>query len=140
MTRDEILAGAVNAWGTRSQVNMAIEECGELIVVLSHRIRGRATDLDVAGEIADVRIMLDQLALIIGKDLVTQAEEAKLDRLEERVRAATPTTFDLKKLAEALSRDASGVYAEGYDGEGGGGDGGDGGGDGDDGREGGGGS
>jgi len=92
VTREEILTGAVNAWGTRAQVNMAIEECGELIVVLMHRLRGRVTDPNVAEEIADVRIMLDQLTLIIGKELVDEAEERKLRRLEERVKAASPFT------------------------------------------------
>ena len=116
MTREEILVGAVNAWGTRAQVAMAIEECAELTVALSHRLRGRCDDVKVAEEIADVRIMLDQLALIIGKQLVTEAEERKLARLEYRVRSAAPVvTFDpsiREELAEALAHDASGVYEE----------------------------
>jgi NTP pyrophosphatase (non-canonical NTP hydrolase) len=105
MTRDEILASAINAWGTRSQVNMAIEECGELIVALCHRLRGRCDDNYVAEEIADVQIMLDQLALIVGKDLVRNFEEQKLERLALRVRASAAPVVDRAKFAEALHRE-----------------------------------
>jgi NTP pyrophosphatase (non-canonical NTP hydrolase) len=105
MTRDEILASAINAWGTRSQVNMAIEECGELIVALCHRLRGRCDDNYVAEEIADVQIMLDQLSLIVGKDLVRNFEEQKLERLALRVRASAEPALDHGKFVEALYRE-----------------------------------
>jgi NTP pyrophosphatase (non-canonical NTP hydrolase) len=105
MTREEILAGAVNAWGSRAQVMMTIEECAELTVALSHRLRDRCDDAKVAEEIADVRIMLDQLALMIGKDLVAEAEERKLRRLEQRVREAAA-----ERALPTDRQHASGVY------------------------------
>jgi NTP pyrophosphatase (non-canonical NTP hydrolase) len=101
---------------------MAIEECGELIVSLSHFKRGRSDLKSLAEEIADVTIMLDQLKLIVGADIIADAIERKFVRLEERVRNASPTLrelypeIDQAKLAEALNRDASGVY-DGGDGD-----------------------
>jgi len=122
VTRESVLAGAIGAWGVRSQVDMAIEECGELIVSLSHFKRGRSDLKSLAEEIADVTIMLDQLKLIVGADIIADAIERKFVRLEERVRNASPTLrelypeIDQAKLAEALNRDASGVY-DGGDGD-----------------------
>ncbi|MFX0204402.1 MAG: hypothetical protein ACFFDT_00325 [Candidatus Hodarchaeota archaeon] len=56
---------AIELWGADLQINMVFEEIGELTTVLSRYIRGRATKEDVASEIADVRIMLKQLDLLL---------------------------------------------------------------------------
>jgi NTP pyrophosphatase (non-canonical NTP hydrolase) len=78
---------ALATYGTDSQLAMVIEECAELIVALTHYGRGRASLTDIADELADVTIVLAQLAILLqtnGVD-VNAATDAKLDRLEQRL-------------------------------------------------------
>lgn len=77
---------ALDIWGPQLQIDVAIEECAELIVVLQQYRRVRRTDIDVAEEIADVTIMCQQLRLIYGPERVDRAVAAKLQRLEERLK------------------------------------------------------
>lgn len=83
--RETILRAAVAKYGKGPQRDKAIEELSELIRALA-----RADDREnLAEEMADVRIMLDQLELIFGNhELVRQYEVRKLKRLDERVGAA----------------------------------------------------
>lgn len=80
--RDErTFAAAVDAWGIDAQADMAEEECAELIVAsidYERRVIGRAELVD---ELADVRIMHEQLAIFIGEAVVASAvEEARENR------------------------------------------------------------
>ena len=78
---------AILKWGKRSQIDMAIEESGELIVALSKRFRNHngSTIDDIIGEIADVEIMLEQMKLIFpsGKFGVFTFEIFKRRKLEK---------------------------------------------------------
>ena len=56
---------AVKQWGADFQIGMVAEEVGELLSALSKFKRGRIRPMDLASEIADVRIMLDQVAHIV---------------------------------------------------------------------------
>ena len=61
---------AIMKWGKEPQINMAIEECAELITALSKRNRcsnGSTID-DIIGEMVDVEIMIEQLKLIYKND------------------------------------------------------------------------
>ena len=82
--REMILRAAVEHYGRWPQRDKAIEELSELIRALA-----RSDDPEnIAEEMADVRIMLDQLELIFGNhDRVKQYEYQKLMRLNERVKA-----------------------------------------------------
>jgi NTP pyrophosphatase (non-canonical NTP hydrolase) len=62
-----------------------VEECAELIVAVRHMQRGRNTVNQLADEIADVQIMLDQAALLVGPAIVEKHRKAKLERLERRI-------------------------------------------------------
>jgi NTP pyrophosphatase (non-canonical NTP hydrolase) len=86
MQEAEIYKKAIEKWGVRSQVEMAIEECAELIVVIRQTQRDRATARDIAQEVADVEIMCGQLRKIIGDDVVAQCKKEKLNRLESRIK------------------------------------------------------
>lgn len=66
MQTEEIIRTAELTFGAESQKAMAIEECAELINALSKEKRGRVSDEDVITEIADVMIMCEQLAEILG--------------------------------------------------------------------------
>lgn len=87
--REKILTAAIAHYGRSTQWSKAIEELSELIRALA-----RADDAEnVAEEMADVRIMLDQLELILGNhNKVRGYEYAKLQRLNLRLKAATEVT------------------------------------------------
>lgn len=82
--RKGILEKAVTRYGRGPQRDKAIEELSELIRALA-----RCDDKEnIAEEMADVRIMLDQLEIIFDNhDRVRQIEYEKLTRLNERVQA-----------------------------------------------------
>ena len=89
MNRQELLQAAVEKWGIQSQVMMAIEEMGELLQAISkvHR-NGNNSIYNLLEEIADVRIMMDQLVLIFEPSTtmkVSLEEEIKLQRLAFRL-------------------------------------------------------
>lgn len=81
---------AVDEWGVGAQVDMAIEELAETIVVLRHVDRGKADVDDVVDELADVRIMYEQLARYFGRDGVERRVVEKMDRLRERLPEPEP--------------------------------------------------
>ena len=83
--REKILRAAIDRYGRGAQRDKAIEELSELIRALA-----RADDAEnVAEEMADVRIMLDQLEIIFGNgQKVARYEVMKLRRLDARVHAA----------------------------------------------------
>ena len=80
--KDDILQQAIHTYGVEAQVDQAIEECGELIVALMQHRRDRVSLCDVAEEVADVQIMCEQMAMVVGRDEVTRVRAAKLARLE----------------------------------------------------------
>ena len=84
----DLLNKAIEKFGATEQENLAIEECSELIQAVSHKHRGR--EHNIAEEIADVEIMLDQLRIINDCFYdVANIKEIKLERLEERLRGET---------------------------------------------------
>lgn len=84
---ESIYRGALREWGHSSQIDMAVEEAAELIQALQHHRRGRCTNDDVVGEIADMTIMCGQLRILFGSEYVDAAIKAKLARLERRLEA-----------------------------------------------------
>ncbi len=76
---------AVQHYGAEHQKKKAIEEMGELITAISREQDGRATPEQVITEIADVQIMMRQLALICGIDAVANEIDRKQRRLLRRM-------------------------------------------------------
>lgn len=86
MTGRYVLQKAVDEYGKESQLIMAMEEMSELIQALSKNIRGYANEDNVAEEIADVEIMLNQLKLIFNNEQQVKRWYAdKVIRLSERL-------------------------------------------------------
>jgi len=104
-----IYRAAIEKYGVPNQVNMVIEEAGELIAELPPDLHGmtrklgglvaslnqyfsrnRGTLEKVAEETADMIIMLEQLRLIIGdiagNDLVGDFQLDKIERLAGRLK------------------------------------------------------
>ena len=68
----------------KEQLMQAIEELAELITAINHFMRHKPDALDsLVEEIADVRIMTEQLALIVGEGKVQATEQRKLQKLYE---------------------------------------------------------
>ena len=80
-------------YGIKSQEQVAIEECAELIQAITKSNRGvqNAKEFverlgDIAGEIADVLIMCEQLTYLYGiGELVNERIEYKISRQLDRM-------------------------------------------------------
>lgn len=83
-------------YGNAAQIELAIEEMGELLVAINHYRRARCSVEAVQEEIADVKIAMDQLAMIYGEEGVSEFEKKKLERLKGRI---------IKHLEKAISKE-----------------------------------
>lgn len=86
MKDTEIFDAAIQKWGIESQEDMAIEEMAELIKVIAKLHRNvNGSDLSqLAEEITDVRLMLDQLEWAYCQESHCETwRERKLERLEK---------------------------------------------------------
>lgn len=68
-----------------------MEECAELIDALAKYNRGRADAKDVITELADVSIMVEQMAIFFGKEEFEAEKVRKLKRLQERIAGLNKT-------------------------------------------------
>lgn len=80
---------ALSRYGAQAQITMAFEEMAELQDVLCKFLRGRVdgdTFANIAEEIADVGIMLDQMAIEFEvEDAVAEQRAHKVQRLRSRL-------------------------------------------------------
>lgn len=74
---------ALRTWGEEAQVNMLDEELGELITAVARFKRGRAMHQDVMTELADVFIMVEQIATMMSYDDFEKELDRKLVRLRD---------------------------------------------------------
>ena len=83
---NEILLSALTKWGAGMQTVMVFEEMAELQKELCKSLRGEDNRGYIAEEIADVRIMLDQIEILhhCAED-VDVWRMVKLGRLEKRL-------------------------------------------------------
>ena len=82
----EIYRAALNTFGTEAQIKMLFEEIGELMTAICQYSRGRDKVAHVAEEIADVGIMLDQMAVLFDCEAEVEIQRKyKLRRLEQRI-------------------------------------------------------
>lgn len=83
----QIYEQALEKWGPLAQTNMVFEEMAELQKELCKNGRGKDNRSDIAEEIADVLIMLEQMMILHDcKELVTACKAVKLQRLEGRIK------------------------------------------------------
>lgn len=84
MSDIEILTEAIKVFGEEKQERKAIEELSELIVAISHKHFDR--EHNIAEEIADVEVMLEQLKIInrCYKE-VEDIKKVKIERLYDKV-------------------------------------------------------
>ncbi len=79
-----VILRALRTWGVTAQMVKTIEECAELIQVLSKKLNGNpnVTDQHIIDEIADVTIMVLQMQMIFGPVEVTERMDYKIERTE----------------------------------------------------------
>jgi len=83
---DSIFTDAIDVWGEEAQLDVAIEECAELIKAICKRKRGDAwAELKVLEEAADVAIMIEQLAHMYGEGEYQRFRDEKLERLKQHI-------------------------------------------------------
>jgi NTP pyrophosphatase (non-canonical NTP hydrolase) len=76
-------------WGLRRQLRMTQEECGELIIAISHFIRGRKNSIDnLIEELADTQLMLNQIIHHVGEDKVKAIIDIKSDYVKRKLEEA----------------------------------------------------
>ena len=63
-----LILKSAETWGLQSQFDQLHEELGELIVAINHLKRNRCSLKDVAIEIADVRLMLNAIQVLLKID------------------------------------------------------------------------
>jgi NTP pyrophosphatase (non-canonical NTP hydrolase) len=82
----EIYEEAVRQWGIDHNLWQLVEEMAELVVAISHGKRGRGKLVEVAEEVADVKILLALVEQIwnIGPEVETY-RVAKMARLEKQL-------------------------------------------------------
>lgn len=89
MTKEEqkqIEKEAVETYGIDAQMRMLQEECGELIVAVGHYLRGRNGSLaNLCEELADVKIMVEQMEVALDNPAVEVWYNNKLERLKKRL-------------------------------------------------------
>ena len=84
--RLEVYAAATAKFGETSQIAIAIEEMGELIVALTQgHFRGRGKKSAIVEELADVYVVLEQLFQKYGEEEIWEVIDFKVRRLSARV-------------------------------------------------------
>lgn len=84
--RKQIYELACQEYGIDAQLVVAIEEMSELTKELCKNMRGSNNSSNLAEEIADVTIMMEQLRLIYDiNDEVCNYMDAKIQRLQDRL-------------------------------------------------------
>ena len=88
MRRQKDLETIVNSYRKVDQVIVLIEEMAELMKALTKSMRGEHNLADIAEEIADVQIMLDQAKLIfrLDKETMNVFIDYKIDRTLQRIK------------------------------------------------------
>jgi NTP pyrophosphatase (non-canonical NTP hydrolase) len=72
---------AVLVWGKDAQLSMLQEECGELVAAINQFRRNRISTAELAEEVADVKILIQQMDEVLPIDELQNAYGRKIDKL-----------------------------------------------------------
>ena len=85
-TEQDIFRSAIDTYGEVMQITVAFEEMSELQKELCKHLRGSGSQENIAEEIADVEIMIEQMKMLFNCEAaVLQVREKKVKRLKERM-------------------------------------------------------
>ena len=83
---NQLYDDCLNFWGEEEQLKVVQEECAELIVAISHYLRNRKGSRDnVIEELADVKLITDQMIRHFGEHEVMNVFDAKSDRTAKKL-------------------------------------------------------
>ena len=86
INNDDVFRLALKTWGADAQTVMAFEEMSELQKELCKHARGKENVEQIAEEIADVQIMLEQMIILHNcGDAVKEYKRSKIERLKIRL-------------------------------------------------------
>lgn len=86
MTDREICQAAMKKFGPQAQTVMVFEEMSELQKELCKSLRGEDRHKEIAEEIADVLVVLEQMIILHDcEQAVIEIKEEKLERLRRRI-------------------------------------------------------
>ena len=80
--RMEIVERVAKHYGFTSQLDMMIEECGEMIVAINHYKRQRVSTERLIEEFADIWIVLKQMGVFLDESSIANVIDYKLRRVE----------------------------------------------------------
>lgn len=84
--RKQVYDAALGKWGAKMQATVAIEEMSEVIKEITKMLRGELDREHMAEEIADARIMLEQLCQMLNiNDSVNSWMDYKVAALKRKV-------------------------------------------------------
>lgn len=88
--RNTVYKQALETFGLNAQILVAIEEFSELIAILSKLVNDRPYfEGDLAGELADAQIMLEQLLLSLNPaGIVDDCVAVRMERLKKLIHPA----------------------------------------------------
>lgn len=86
MNEYDIYRQAVERFGPTHQINKAVEELGELTQALMRYQNDEPVIGNVAEEIADVEIMIEQLKIILGERYESYLELKKAEKIGKLAR------------------------------------------------------
>lgn len=92
--RIELYQKALSKWGASAQKKMLMEEVGELLSAVGKFDRMRVEENSVITELADVSIMVEQMATLFGYENFEKEKEYKLNRLEKRLKKHETWSID----------------------------------------------
>lgn len=81
---NEVLEKAIEKWGEDAQLNIVIGEIGEFLLNFGREQQGRSNKEEWIDEIADVILVMFQMAQIYGLDETIARLEYKFESLEKR--------------------------------------------------------
>ena len=84
--RWKIYEQTLQKWGVENQLWMVCDEWGELLNDIGKMRRGRVSREEVITELADVTIMCEQIAQLVGYEDYEKELDRKLNRLVERLK------------------------------------------------------
>lgn len=90
MNTNQLYKKAIKYWGLEAQMFMMFEEMAELQKAITKIWRGQGTKEDMADELADVEVMMEQMVIAFGIDveLIQMRKIKKLNRLKELLATA----------------------------------------------------
>jgi NTP pyrophosphatase (non-canonical NTP hydrolase) len=84
--RKQVYDAALGKWGAKMQATVAIEEMSEVIKEITKMLRGELDREHMAEEIADARIMLEQMCQMLNiNDSVDSWMDYKVAALKRKV-------------------------------------------------------